>query len=166
MKNKRSCLKKLIIVLCIIILALICYLIFFCVLSCQIIKNVNLTKSYDEFKLSPYSQFMSWSSVTYLISWLINRGYVRYNIYSVDDFNKVKPHIKKGNVVILSSRYDGNFNHAVLVGDITKYNIYYYAHTEDRSALDHSYGLMDYFFIRRKEKTENLFIRDIGKEVL
>lgn len=58
MKNKRSCLRKVIIVLCVIAFALICYSIFFCVLSYQIVKNINSTKSYDEFKSSQYSQYI------------------------------------------------------------------------------------------------------------
>lgn len=58
MKNKRSCLRKVIIVLCVIAFAFICYSIFFCVLSYQIVKNINSTKSYDEFKSSQYSQYI------------------------------------------------------------------------------------------------------------
>lgn len=60
--------------------------------------------------------------------------------------------LKPGAVVLMSTKYNGRLNHAVIVGRVTKSNAYYYAHTSNRDANSNDYGLIDYFNDAPKKK--------------
>ena len=53
----------------------------------------------------------------------------------------------------MSTDYNGELTHTVLVGKITKNNIYYYAHTNSRNALDKESGFAEYFNNKKKGGT-------------
>lgn len=90
----------------------------------------------------------SWSMVDGLKRWLINcQGFkVRYitTLSQMKSFIK-KNYIKKGMIAFMSTEYDGNVTHAVLIGRVTSKNVYYYAHSSNRDANKNQYGFAEYF---------------------
>ena len=97
----------------------------------------------------------SWSLVKGLQTWLIHTMHYRQHlITSKSELTKIIKNgsLKPGAVVLMSTKYNGRLNHAVIVGRVTKSNAYYYAHTSNRDANSNDYGLIDYFNDAPKKK--------------
>lgn len=86
--------------------------------------------------------------VTDLKNWLkTQKKAMSLSIHSKKDLlrNLEKGFIKTRQVAFLSTRYNGELTHAVLIGKVTKKNAYYFGHTSNRNGFTQKYGLVEYF---------------------
>ena len=98
-----------------------------------------------------YSVSETWRISKKLRFWLVNKMHLTQHLYtSWKSMKKDIKSIKIGAVAFMSTDYNGELTHTVLVGKITKNNIYYYAHTNSRNALDKESGFAEYFNNKKK----------------
>ena len=98
-----------------------------------------------------YSVSETWRISKKLRFWLVNKMHLTQHLYtSWKSMKKDIKSIKIGAVAFMSTDYNGELTHTVLVGRITKNNIYYYAHTNSRNALDKESGFAEYFNNKKK----------------
>lgn len=101
-----------------------------------------------------YSVSETWRISKKLRFWLVNKMHLTQHLYtSWKSMKKDIKSIKIGAVAFMSTDYNGELTHTVLVGKITKNNIYYYAHTNSRNALDEESGFAEYFNNKKKGGT-------------
>ena len=101
-----------------------------------------------------YSVSETWRISKKLRFWLVNKMHLTQHLYtSWKSMKKDIKSIKIGAVAFMSTDYNGELTHTVLVGKITKNNIYYYAHTNSRNALDKESGFAEYFNNKKKGGT-------------
>ena len=101
-----------------------------------------------KYKYTKWDVSASWSMVTDLKNWLkTQKKAMSLSIHSKKDLlrNLEKGFIKTGQVAFLSTRYNGELTHAVLIGKVTKKNAYYFGHTSNRNGFTKKYGLVEYF---------------------
>jgi RHS repeat-associated protein len=96
----------------------------------------------------------SWRSANKLRFWIINSmHYCQHLFTSMNQIKKAINSINPGAVAFMSTDYNGKLSHAVLIGRVTKNNIYFYAHTNNRDARKNDYGFAEYFKDKPKNKT-------------
>jgi len=103
----------------------------------------------------------SWSTVKGLINWIIlSMNYTRHYISSKKELikNIKNKNIKSGIPAFVSAHYNGEIDHAILIGRVTKENAYYYGHTNNRNAKSNSYGLIEYFNNAPKKKSGKMVV--------
>ena len=111
------------------------------------LKILRFTKVV-KYKSTKWDVSASWSTVVRLKDWLINnKKSTSKKITSKKELLRQleKGTIRTGQVAFLSSRYNGELTHAVLIGRVTNKNAYFFGHTSDRNGYSDKYGLVNYF---------------------
>lgn len=101
----------------------------------------------------------SWSVSDNLRFWLVISMHYRQHYFSnMTQIKKAMKSIRPGAVAFMSTNYNGKLTHSVLIGRVTKNNVYYYAHTSSRDARKNDYGFAEYFRDKPKNKTALIVI--------
>ena len=96
----------------------------------------------------------SWSLSNDLRFWLVKTmHYTQHLFTSMSQIKKAMKNIHPGAVAFMSTDYNGKLSHSVLIGRITKNNVYFYACTNPRDARTNKYGFAEYFRDKPKNKT-------------
>ncbi len=125
----------------------------------------NMTGKWYSYKnKNKWNVSESWRLVKKLMQWLMNScHYSAHTFSSKKSLLNYKKNIHVGDVAFISTGYNGSVSHAILIGRITKNNIYYYAHTSSRDARKNGNGLVEYFDKAPKNKKGTVIIFNISK---